>query len=115
MDGNVILVTEVKSSFMDYDVQTTYKDSTIQKGQSHKFSKEMFILVLKSEHSICFPWPVKQASTYIIILLNKKAYILKILHQFYTKFYITFFLLICNLFFHLMKQTEGVEQQRCST
>ena len=36
-------------------VPIIYKDSTIQKGYSHKVSVKLFVLVPKSKYSSCFP------------------------------------------------------------
>lgn len=55
MDGNVILATDVISSFMDYDGDNNVQRFNHSEDQSHKFSKKMYILVLKPEYSSCFP------------------------------------------------------------
>lgn len=58
MDGNVVLVSEVISSFMEYDGENHIQRFNHQKGHS-QILQENFTLILKPEYSSCFAQPEK--------------------------------------------------------
>lgn len=64
MDGNVFLVTEVISSFMDYDGENNIQRLNHSEGSLSQILQENFTLILKPEYSQLF-CPTWKISIYI--------------------------------------------------